>query len=82
MISHNLKTAIDETIQAHADRNHHGKVDLERVLSAIGDVSTDYLAQVPNVEERRTLWWLLINGIVKALGWKLANQGEATRSRQ
>ena len=76
MISHDLKTVLAEAIQAHADRFHHGKVDLERVLSVLGDIGSDFLAEIPELEQRRLLYWTMINGLIAALRWKIENQPE------
>jgi hypothetical protein len=46
MIARTLDIAILEAIQAHADRYTHGVVSMEAVLSALGVVSADFLAQI------------------------------------
>jgi hypothetical protein len=46
MTARTLDIAILEAIQAHADRYTHGVVSMEAVLSALGVVSADFLAQI------------------------------------
>jgi hypothetical protein len=79
MISHDLRTALAETIQAHARRYHYGKVDLERVLSALGELGSDFIAEVPETAARRALYWTLIYGLITALRWKIENRAEPMR---
>jgi hypothetical protein len=79
MISHDLKTALAETIQAHASRYHYGKVDLESVLSALGELGSDVICEVPDRRARLALYWTLIHGLITALRWKTENRAESFR---
>jgi hypothetical protein len=76
LISHDLKIALEETIQAHADRHQRGKVDLEKMISVLGEIGSDFLAKVPELDQRRALYWTMINGLIGALRWKAENRAE------
>jgi hypothetical protein len=75
LISHDLKIALEETIQAHADRHQRGKVDLEKMLSVLGEIGSEFLAEVPELDQRRALL-TMINGLIGALRWKAENRAE------
>jgi hypothetical protein len=71
MISHRLDIALNETIQAHADRYRHGKLDLEQILSALGELAASYIAEEPRGRERQQLFETLCTGIAKAATSKI-----------
>jgi hypothetical protein len=80
LISSDLKTALDETIRMHADRYERGKVDLAKVLAALGEIGSDFLAEIPELDQRRALYWTIVSGLLTALRWKAENLPErATR---
>jgi hypothetical protein len=54
MISRNLAVALMETIQQHAETFHGGKMDLNRTLSAIGDLASNFLADIREQDDPRT----------------------------
>ena len=52
MISRRLSIAIAEAIQVHADQNSQGKTNLLEVMAAIGEVASDFLADIADHGER------------------------------
>jgi hypothetical protein len=71
MISHRLDIVLNEAIQAHADRHRHGKLDLEQILSALGELAASYIAKEPRGRERQQLFETLCSGIAKAANSKI-----------
>src|SRR5262245_45938274 len=76
--SHKLAVAIREAIQAHADTQHSGKLDLEKILSALGEVSSDFLSEIPDIVERGTIWAGFMKALMKAVDFKSLTRAEAT----
>jgi hypothetical protein len=71
MISHKLDVVLHEAVQSHAQRYSHGKLDLEKVLSAIGELASSYLAEVPHGCECQRLFSRLCIGIAVATAGKM-----------
>ena len=71
MISHKLEIALHEAVQSHAQHYNHGKLDLEKVLTAIAELASSYLAEVPPGCERRRLFTQLCFGIAVATNGKI-----------
>jgi hypothetical protein len=71
MISRNLATAIVETLQQHADRYHRGVMDLDRTLSAIGEVASGLLAELTTTDDRASHYSALVDGIAHATACKI-----------
>jgi hypothetical protein len=72
-VSHDLSIALLEAIQQHAETYHGGEIDLDRTVSAIGDVASGFLAEIRNPGERETYVLALIHGIRGAARLKLEN---------
>lgn len=47
MISRKLNIALQETIRAHAEQHNNGALDMETILEAMGEVMSDFLAEMP-----------------------------------
>jgi hypothetical protein len=77
MISRNLAVALMEMIQQYAETFHGGKMDVNRTLSAIGDLASNFLAEIGERDDRRAHCAALINGIISATSAKSAQDGEA-----
>ena len=77
MISRHLATALLEAIQQHAETFHNGKTDVNRTLSAIGDLASDFLAEIREHDDRGAHCVALINGIISATSAKIAERCEA-----
>ncbi len=63
MISHRLDIALQEAILEHALRYKHGALEVEAILSALGEMAATYLAEVPNVSDRQRLFKVFCTGI-------------------
>jgi hypothetical protein len=70
-VSHDLGTALLEAIQQHAETYRGGKIDLDRTLSAIGDLASGFLVDIRNPGERETYVLALIHGITSTTRLKL-----------
>ncbi len=77
MISHRLGIALKETIRDHANQYHHGAQDMERIFSALGEIASSYLAEVPDPIQRHSLFDYLCTGIGKATNAKTQGQESA-----
>jgi hypothetical protein len=71
MISRNLTAAILEAIQAHADRYNRGKMDLDRTLSALGEVASGLLAELTTTTDRAAHYSALVDGIAHSTARKI-----------
>jgi hypothetical protein len=76
MIARNLSVAMFEAIRQHAETFHGGKMDVNRTLSAIGDLASDLLADIREPSERGAHYCALINGIGDATCRKVARNDE------
>jgi hypothetical protein len=74
MTARNLSIAIMEAIQAHADRHHGGKRDLDRTLSALGDLASGFLAELRTQAEIRAHYGALVKDIAQQTARKLADE--------
>lgn len=74
MISRQLHVAIQEAIQEHADKHHGGVLDMERILSALGEVSAAYLAELPDTKQPQLIFNQLCIGIASSVNSKAAQQ--------
>jgi hypothetical protein len=75
MIAPKLQTAIREAIQAHADRYSHGKIDLDRTMAALGEVSSDLVAEIPDPLQACQALQAMILGTLQATKWKRRARG-------
>jgi hypothetical protein len=80
LISRTLAVALMETIQQHAETYHGGKMEMSRTLSAIGDLASGFIAEIPAPDDRTAHYIALVRGIARELQQKTA-QGE-TLTRQ
>ena len=78
MISRNLAVALMETIRAHAEQHHGSKMDRDRMLSALGELASHFLAEVPNSADRYVHYPKLIVVIRRQMGRKVANDKRST----
>ncbi len=79
MISRQLPTVILEAIQEHADHHNHGIIDVDRALSAVGEVASALLAELTNSDARIIHFRALVSGITAATASKiLSGQGPMT----
>jgi hypothetical protein len=78
MTARKLSIAIMEAIQAHADRHHGGKRDLDRTLSALGDVASSLLAELRTEAEIRTHYRALMKAIARQTVRKLPDKLRST----
>jgi hypothetical protein len=74
--SHSLAVAIREAIQAHADRYGHGKIDLDRTMAALGEVSSDLAAEIPDRLAACQALQAMILGTLYATEWKRRERGK------
>jgi hypothetical protein len=81
MISRHLATALRETIHQHAERHHRGVMDLDRVLSALGDVTSGLLAELTNTHARVQHYRSLCSGIATATAAKILGD-DKSRTKQ
>ena len=77
MIARNLSVALLEAIQQHAEKYHGGKTDVNRTLSAIGDLASRILADIRERDDRGAHCEALINGIISATSARVAQHGDA-----
>ena len=75
MISHRLDMAVEEAIQAHALRYHNGKLDLERILAALGEIAASYLAEIPRTCDRQRSFDKFCVGIARAANGRTKRNG-------
>jgi hypothetical protein len=78
MTARNLSIAIMEAIQAHADRHHGGKRDLDRTLSALGDVASTVLAELRTEAEIPAHYGALVKAIARQTVRKLPDKKRST----
>ena len=78
MISRNLAVALMETIRAHAEQHHGGKMDLDRMLSALGGLASAFLSEVTNPAERYVHYSKLVVAISRQMAPKVANDKRST----
>ena len=78
MISRKLDVALHEAVQAHALRYSHGKLDLDKILMAIAELASSYLAELPS-HERQHLFSRLCLGIAVATASKARASGVVDR---
>jgi hypothetical protein len=78
MISRNLAVALRETIRAHAQQHHGGKMDRDRMLSALGELAADFLAEVTNTVDRYVHYSKLVVAISRQMARKAANDKRST----
>ena len=78
MISRNLTVALMETIRAHAQQHHGGKMDRDRMLSALGELASHFLAEVTNSADRHVHYSKLIVAIGRQMARKVANDKRST----
>jgi hypothetical protein len=78
MISRNLAVALMETILAHAQQHHGGKMDRDRMLSALGELASHFLAEVTNSADRYVHYSKLIVAISRQMARKVANDKHST----
>lgn len=71
MISRDLATTLLEAIKLHAETFHGGKMDVNRSLSAIGDLASGFLAEIVERDDRGAHCVALINGIISATSAKV-----------
>jgi hypothetical protein len=76
MIARNLSVALMEAIQQHAEKHHGGKIDVNRTLSAIGDLASGFLAAIRERDDRGAHCVALVNGIISATSAKIAQAGD------
>jgi hypothetical protein len=76
MISRTLSIALRETIQQHAETFHGGKMDVDRTLSAIGALASDFLAEILDHADRSAHFSALIHGIGNDTRQKIGHQAE------
>ena len=75
--THRLDIALHEAIQAHAAHYSNGKLDLEKILSALGEIASSYLAEIPDRADRQRLFNAYCIGIAKAANSKTRGRGVA-----
>jgi hypothetical protein len=78
LISRNLAVALMETIRVHAEQHHGGKMDLDRMLSAIGELASGFLAEVTNPVDRYVHYSKLMVAISRQVARKAANNKHST----
>jgi hypothetical protein len=78
MIARSLAVAIAEAIQAHAEQHHRGKMDMNRTLSALGDVTSGFLAELTTLADRASHYGALVGGIAQQTVRKLAEDPQST----
>jgi hypothetical protein len=81
MISRCLATALLEAMQQHADVYHGGKMDMNRSLSAIGDLASGLIAEIDEKQDCIAHFSALVSGIKYELLRKRAQDG-AVATRQ
>jgi hypothetical protein len=67
-----------ETIRAHAEQHHGGKMDLDRMLSALGGLAPDFLAEVTSSADRYVHYSKLVVAISRRMARKVANDKRST----
>jgi hypothetical protein len=75
MISHRLDVAIQEAILDHARRHKNGVLEVEAILSAVGEIAATFLAEVPGIALRQRLYDRLAIGIAEAANGKRQGGG-------
>jgi hypothetical protein len=78
MISRNLAVALMETIRAHSEHYHQGKMDLGRTLFALGDLASGFLAEVTNSADRYVHYSKLVVAISRQMARKVADDPRST----
>jgi hypothetical protein len=68
--------ALRETIRQHAETYHGGKMGVDRTLSAIGDLASDFLAGIHQPTDQAEHYSALVNGIGDATRQKIAQRSE------
>jgi hypothetical protein len=81
MISRNLAVALMETIRAHAEHHHHGKMDLGRTLSALGELASGLLAELTAPKDIRAHYGELVQRIAQQTARKLAGNPRPTTTQ-
>lgn len=81
LISRNLAVALLETINEHAQTYHGGKMELDRALSAIGDLASGLIAEIEEVGDC-IAHCVALHGGIKAEVLRKRRQDGETRSRQ
>jgi hypothetical protein len=70
-VSRKLSIALRETIRLHAETYHGGTMDMDRTLSAIGDLVRGLLAEIRDPELRDSYFTALTKDIKNAAQQKL-----------
>lgn len=77
-----LHTAIREAIQAHADHYRGGKIDLDTALGALGEATSQLLAEIPNANQRITSANALTIGIARTVRTQIETQRVVNTTHQ
>lgn len=81
LISRDLAVALMETVVQHAETHHGGKMEVDRTLSAIGDLASGFLAEIDRGDDCLAHFSAMVSGIRTQMLLKRAQDG-AVRTRQ